>query len=58
MEHIRVTKFFKEIKLEGVRSRLEAQKKKKEKKKRKEKKRQEKKKMFLKTIIHKISETN
>ena len=54
MEHIRVTKFFKEIKLEGVRSRLEAQKK----KKRKEKKRQEKKKMFLKTIIHKISETN
>ena len=57
MEHIRVTKFFKEIKLEGVRSRLEAQKKKK-KKKRKEKKRQEKKKMFLKTIIHKISETN
>ena len=40
MEHIRVTKFFKEMKLEGVRSRLEAQKKKK--KKRKEKKRQEK----------------
>ena len=42
MEHIRVTKFFKEIKLEGVRSRLEAQKKKKEKKKRKEKTRKEK----------------
>ena len=42
MEHIRVTIFLKEIKLDGVRSRLEAQKKK------------EKKKMFLK----KISETN
>ena len=39
MEHIRVTKFFKEIKLEGIRSRLEAQKK---KKKKKEKKRKEK----------------